>query len=221
MASVRPPFIAIEGIDGSGKSSVSRAILQAFEERGVPAIETREPGGTVEGELIRELLISDRDIDWNPKAELLLINAARAQHIDKVILPALAAGQAVVVDRFVGSTIAYQGGGRGMDEQLIRYLHREFAGDLFPDLTLVLDLDVKAGLQRSSHRLIAEASEEGKFERLDEDFHQRVRQSFLDQARQAPDRHVVIDASRPPEQVQAEALGAVLQRINQASTQSS
>ena len=157
---------------------------------------------------MRKLLLGGSH-HWTPGAELLLINAARAQHVEKVIRPALGQGKLVLCDRFVGSTLAYQGAGHGVAEERIRALHKLAAGDLWPELTIVLDVDPALALKRSRRRLSAAGSDEGRFEALDLAFHRRVRQSFLDQAARAPATQVVIDASRAQEVVEAEALAAV------------
>lgn len=202
-------FIAVEGVDGSGKSGVVRHLIAALQARGADVLGTREPGGTPQGEALRGLLLSGADDAWDPRAELLLMTAARIQHVARVVLPAVAAGRIVVSDRYAGSTLAYQGAGRGMSETLIRDLHASVVDDIWPDLTLVLDLDPAIGLARSRKRLAADAIDEGRFESLDLPFHQRIRDAFLTQARAAPARHVVIDASGRPEAVQALALDAV------------
>ncbi len=178
--------------------------------RGLNVLATREPGGTPQGEAIRALILSGEDAVWDPKSELLLMTAARVQHVRRVIAPALAAGQVVVTDRFVGSTLAYQGAGRGISTSFINLLHNETVGPVWPDLTVILDLDAQVGLRRSRSRLAGEAIDEGRFEGLELAFHQRIRDSFRAQAAAAPDRHVLIDASGDMAQVQAAALAAVL-----------
>ncbi len=202
-------FIAVEGVDGSGKSGVVRGLVAALTARALPVRATREPGGTPEGEQLRALLLSGGGEGWAPRAELLLMTAARVQHVERIVRPAVAAGEILVSDRYVGSTIAYQGAGRGMDEGLIRDLHATMCDDLWPDLTLVLDVDAATGLSRSRRRLAADALDEGRFEALDLAFHERIRASFRAQAAAAPARHIVIDASGAPDDVQAAAIGAV------------
>ena len=198
----RGAFIAVEGVDGSGKSGVVRAIVAALQAAGHDVVATREPGGTPQGEALRGLLLAGDDAAWEPRAELLLMTAARVQHAAHVIRPGVAAGRIVVSDRYAGSTLAYQGAGRGMAEALIRGLHTTMLDDLWPDLTLVLDLDPAIGLARSRKRLSDEAIDEGRFESLALPFHQRIRASFLAQAAAAPDRHAIIDADDTPEAVQ-------------------
>jgi len=204
-------FYAIEGVDGSGKSGMVTALAGHLARQGVRAITTREPGGTPQGEQIRALLLSGADDAWDQQSELLLMTAARIEHVRRVIQPSLASGTSVISDRYVGSTVAYQGAGRGMAEAYIRQLHEQAVGDVWPDLVLVLDLDPEIGLERSRQRLSAGAIDEGRFETLDLDFHRRIRQSFLDQASHNPDRHAVVDASGTPEEVRARAIAAVEQ----------
>ncbi|MDV3455681.1 dTMP kinase [Sphingomonas sp. HF-S4] len=202
-------FYAVEGVDGCGKSGMVRHIVAHLEAGGRAAIATREPGGTPQGEQLRALLLSGNDDAWDQQSELLMMTAARVEHVRRVILPSLSRGVSVVSDRYVGSTIAYQGAGRGMAENYIRLLHREAVGDVWPDLVVVLDLDPEIGLARSKRRLSDGAIDEGRFETLDLAFHHRIRQSFLDQAARDPDRHVVIDARGTPEEVHARTLEAI------------
>ena len=197
-------LIAVEGGDGSGKGGVAARLAMRLQAAGHDVLRTLEPGGTPEGLHLRALLLAEKQA-WDARAELLLMTAARAQHVRRVIGPALAAGRAVVCDRFVGSTLAYQGAGRGLPADLILGLHRGFADDLWPDVTVLLDVDPAVGLQRSRRRLAADGRDEGRFEALDLGFHQRVRQSFLDQAAARPARSIVIDASQAAEAVQREA----------------
>ncbi|MCX8476621.1 MAG: dTMP kinase [Sphingomonas sp.] len=202
-------FYAIEGVDGCGKTSVVSHLVEHLNSTGRPAIMTREPGGTPQGEKIRSLILSGADDAWDQHSELLLMTAARVEHVRRVILPALASGSSVVSDRYVGSTIAYQGAGRGVPEDFIRLLHRVAVGDIWPDLVIVLDLDPRIGLARSKGRLSASAVDEGRFETLDLEFHRRIRQSYLDQASADPQRHVVVDATGDPEQVRRRVIDAV------------
>ncbi len=203
-------FIAIEGVDGSGKSGVVRHLIASLRAQGHDVLGTREPGGTPQGEALRGLLLAGEDDAWDPRAELLLMTAARVQHVARIVLPAVAAGRVVVSDRYAGSTLAYQGAGRGMAERLIRDLHAAVVDDVWPDLTLVLDLDPAVGLARSRKRLAVDAVDEGRFESLDLAFHQRIRAAFLAQAAAAPERHVVVDAGGTPDEVQAAALATLV-----------
>jgi dTMP kinase len=199
-------FIVLEGGEGSGKTSVLPALAAALDR---DVLVTREPGGTPEGLALRGLLLSEQGNDWDPGAELLLMVAARVQHVKRVILPALAAGRVVICDRFVGSTLAYQGAGRGLSGAMIRDLHAVFVGGLMPDITVYLDVEPSLGLSRSARRLGEDAIDEGRFEALDLAFHARVRADFLAQAAADPVRSVVIDAGRPLADVQADVIARV------------
>jgi dTMP kinase len=207
-------WLTLEGGEGGGKSGIAAHLAQALRERGHEVLATREPGGTPEGLALRGLLLSAEAPEWDPAAELLLMAAARVQHVRRVIEPTLAAGTIVICDRYVGSTIAYQGGGRGLSEALIREIHASTTGDAWPDFTLLLDIDPEIGLTRSRRRLADGALDEGRFEDLALEFHRRVRASFLDQAARSSDRTVIIDASRAQDVVAADALSATLARIS-------
>ncbi len=202
-------FFAIEGGDGSGKGTVVAELASRLRRRGMDVLTTREPGGTPEGQALRELLLRAAATEWEPWAELLLIAAARVQHVGRVIRPALAARRIVISDRFVGSTIAYQGAGRGLPVAAIETLHRQTVEGLWPDLTLVLDVEPSTGLSRSRARLTRQGLDEGRFEALDLAFHERVRASFLAQALDRSRPHVVVDASRDADTVAAAAFDAV------------
>jgi len=201
-------LIAFEGGEGTGKSTQIRRLADHLAAAGIDVLATREPGGTPEGQGLRRLLLGRADADWLPLAETLLMVADRVQHIERVIAPALAAGRFILTDRFVGSTLAYQGAGRGVPESFIRGLHREACDDLWPDLTIVLDLDPRIGLARSRRRLAAEDSDEARFEALDLAFHERVREGFRALAA-GTRRGVVIDSSGPVECVEAAVREAV------------
>lgn len=202
-------FLAVEGIDGCGKTGIVRSLVDHLAAGGMDVLATREPGGTQPGEQIRSLILSGSDAAWNPMSELLLMTAARVEHVGRVILPSLARGQSVVSDRYIGSTLAYQGAGRGMSQDFIKSLHRTAVGDVWPDLTIVLDLDVEIGLARSRLRLAATAVDEGRFETLDLGFHRLIRQSYLDQALRNPERHLVIDADGSPAAVRQRVISAI------------
>ncbi|RJF91122.1 dTMP kinase [Sphingomonas cavernae] len=210
----RGRFIVVEGGDGSGKGGVIEALSARLTAADHDLLVTREPGGTDEGLKLRELLLSAEGAVWDQGAELLLMTAARIQHVKRVIAPALAAGRIVLCDRFVGSTLAYQGAGRGISESLIRGLHRDLVDDLWPDITVLLDVDPRVGLARSRARLSDAELDEGRFEDLDIGFHDRVRGGFLDQAQHDVERTLVIDAARPADQVRADAITQVLARLD-------
>jgi dTMP kinase len=211
----RGRFIVLEGGDGAGKGSAIASLADCLRDDGCQVLTTREPGGTPEGLQLRALLLAEEGKVWDRGSELLLMTAARVQHVRRVIEPALVAGMVVLCDRFLGSSLAYQGGGRGIPPDLILDLHRRFVGDFWPDLTVLLDVDPAVGLQRSRQRLGDDGVDEGRFEALDQDFHERVRRSFLDQAARHPDRTVVIDAGQPIGLVQQAVIGQVRTRLAQ------
>jgi len=191
-------FVTIEGAEGVGKSTNIAYIEELLDIAGIEHISTREPGGTPLAERIRHLLLDKAEQNVDPLAELLLMFAARRQHLQELIWPALARGQWVICDRFTDSTYAYQGAGRGLDLTVIQRLEQLCLGDFQPDLTLILDLPIEAGMARA-----AERGELDRFESEDIAFFQRVRQGFLDRAATA-DRYRVIDASQSLAQVQTQ-----------------
>ncbi len=190
-------FITIEGIEGVGKSTNIEFITRCLDEFGVDWTITREPGGTVLAELIRKLLLDQHTEPMAEMAELLLIFAARAQHLAQVINPALAAGRWVVSDRFTDATYAYQGGGRGLNSDTIAQLETLVQGELRPDLTFILDLDPEIGLTRARQRATLD-----RFELEKISFFERVRHTYLERAAAEPRRCKVIDASNSLELVQ-------------------
>jgi dTMP kinase len=206
-------FVALEGVDGGGKTAAISYLSKALRAAGHELLVTREPGGTEEGLALRQLLLASNSFSWEPMAELLLMNAARVQHVSNAILPAVQEGKIVLCDRFAASSIAYQGAGRGIPVAHVLDLHRIAVGSMWPDLTVVLDIDAAKGLERSKKRLQSGQVNESRFEDLDVAFHQRVRQSFLDQAAAAPHRFAVIDADRPLLDVQQDVLRSVLRAI--------
>ena len=197
-------FITIEGTEGVGKTTNIEFIQTWLNQQKVDFVTTREPGGTPLAEQIRELLLTPRDEKVCNSAELLLMFAGRAQHLDQVIVPAIQSGRCVVCDRFTDATYAYQGFGRGMDSALISHLERLVQADLRPDLTLILDIPVEIGLQRASQR-----SAPDRFEREQTEFFERVRQGYLSIAANEPQRCVVIDASQPLADVQGDITTAL------------
>ena len=197
-------FITIEGTEGVGKTTNIEFIQTWLNQQQVDFVTTREPGGTPLAEQIRELLLTPRDEKVCNSAELLLMFAGRAQHLDQVIVPAIQSGLCVVCDRFTDATYAYQGFGRGMDSMLIAHLERLVQAELRPDLTLILDIPVEIGLQRASQR-----SAPDRFEREQTEFFERVRQGYLSIAANEPERCVVIDASQPLEDVQRDITTAL------------
>lgn len=184
-------------------------LAEGLRSLGIAVAVSREPGGTPAAEDIRALLVEGAIRRWSPVSETLLHYAARREHLDRTILPALAAAQWVICDRFADSTMAYQGYGLGLGRDFVTALHRLVVGGLSPDLTLVLDLPVEEGLARAGAR----AGGEDRYERMDPGFHQRVRDGFLAIARDDPKRCVVVDAKGPPEAVAAELLAQVRARL--------
>lgn len=192
-------LVTIEGTEGAGKTTQLRFMAESLRQAGCPVTLTREPGGTPLGEELRGLLLGHRDDGMALTTETLLMFAARAEHLERVIHPALAAGQWVLCDRFTDATYAYQGGGRGLRVAQIAVLEHWVQGDLRPDLTVLLDLPVAVGLARAGKRGMAD-----RFERETVDFFERVRAAYLDRARQAPERYLIVDATRPIEQVRVQ-----------------
>lgn len=190
-------FITVEGTEGVGKSTNIDFLCRLLQDQGIEIVLTREPGGTPLAEELRELLLSPREERVSQDTELLLMFAARAQHIENVIRPALERGAWVVSDRFTDATFAYQGGGRGVDIQSIELLERLVQHDLHPDLTLLLDLDVEVGLKRASARSVPD-----RFEQEKVDFFGKVRSAYLQRAENEPHRFAVIDAAVPLDNVQ-------------------
>lgn len=215
-ASKRGLFIVFEGGEGAGKGSVLAAVTEWLRALGVDPLCTREPGGTDEGQAIRATLIRAGS-NWDMTAELLLLMADRAQHVRRLIWPALKAGRVVLCDRYVGSTIAYQGGGRGLPETLIHELQSIAAADVTADITVLLDVPPAIGLARSLKRLAEEQSDEDLFERLDIGFHERVRASFLAQAAADPAHWTVIDASQPIAEVVSEVQARLAELLEKRS----
>ena len=194
-------FITIEGGEGVGKSTNIQFITARLQQAGIDYVLTREPGGTPLAEKVRELLLNEHDEAMAEMTELLLIFAARAQHLQQVIVPALKAGKWVVCDRFTDATYAYQGGGRGLNQDTIAALETLVQGSLRPDLTYLLDLSPDIGLARASKRAALDRFELEKIE-----FFERVRACYLERAALEPERCVVIDAAAELAQVQAEIL---------------
>jgi dTMP kinase len=206
MAAAPLRFITFEGGEGGGKSTQLRALAEALRAAGEDVVTTREPGGAPGAEEIRRLLVEGEPGRWAPEAEALLHFAARAEHLDKVIRPALKAGKWVLCDRFADSTIAYQGYGQGVDRDWLQQLRHRVVAATEPGLTLVLDLPVEAGLSR--------ALAQQRYERMGSAFHVRLRDGFRAIAREEPERCVVIDATRKIEAVAADVKAAVAQRYD-------
>jgi dTMP kinase len=204
-------FLSFEGIEGSGKSTQAALLADALRAHGHDVVITREPGGTSRGQVLRRLLLDPTEPALAPGAELLLMLADRAQHIQEVIAPALAANKVVITDRFVDSTTAYQGYGRGFDRALLHQLNALACGGYLPAMTFLMDLPVSEGLQRAGHRR-GETETADHFEAESVAFHERVREGFLAIAGAEPRRIHILDATRPKEQVHQDILAA-LQRV--------
>lgn len=205
-------LITIEGIEGAGKSTAMAGVAEWFRARGREVDCSREPGGTPIAEAIRQILLNPTPEDLVPPAELMLMFAARAQHVAYRIKPGMAAGKVVISDRFTDSSRAYQGAGRGMDASLIETLARAAEQGVSPDLTLLLDLPVHIGMQRAAARRGAEAHD--RFERERHDFFERVRRGFLALAAQSS-RFALIDAAQPIKTVQAQIMTVLETRFPQ------
>ncbi|MCH2356151.1 MAG: dTMP kinase [Pseudomonadales bacterium] len=202
MGTAKAMFLTVEGVEGVGKSTHIETIKNFLDERDIPCILTREPGGTPVAERIRELLLAvHEDEALCELSELLLVFAARAQHLERVVKPALAQGKWVICDRFTDATYAYQGGGRGLDVAIIAGLESLVQGELKPDLTIILDLDPRIGMRRASER-----GELDRFEREQIEFFDKVRRTYLDIAAADPQRCVVIDAASDLATVSADLL---------------
>jgi len=206
--SAPPLFITLEGIDGSGKSTQARRLAEALRAQGREVVLTREPGGSPGAEEIRALLLEGAPDRWSPEAEILLFTAARRDHLERTITPALERGAIVICDRFADSTRMYQGL-RGADlRALVDELHALMIGRE-PDLTLLIDIDPQTGLGRA----LARQGGEDRFEGFGADLQARLRQGFLDLARAEPDRIAVIDGGRDADAVAADVLGVVTSRL--------
>ncbi|HKB07203.1 MAG TPA: dTMP kinase [Candidatus Polarisedimenticolia bacterium] len=211
MKSIPQPgrFITFEGIEGSGKTTQIQMLSNHLEEREVDHLLTREPGGTPIGDQIRRLVLDPGNADMTPVCDLLLYAAARAQHIEQVIRPALEVGRLVLCDRFKDATFAYQGYGRGVRLDLIDALHGLETLALRPDLTLLFDLDASVALVRARDRDTGPAHDQTRFEQQDLDFHERVRAGYLELAQQEPERFAVIDARGAVDEVQRRVLAVI------------
>lgn len=202
-------FITFEGGEGAGKSTQLRKLADALAASGIEVMTTREPGGSKGAEAIRALLVTGEVDRWDAQTEALLHTAARRDHLAKTVWPALRRGAWVVCDRFADSTLAYQGYGHGLPHEFITGLTRLAIGDFKPDLTLILDLPVAEGLKRADGR----GGAEDRYERMGAEFHERLRQGFLDIARNDPDRCAVIDATAELDAVHQAVMRAVKSRL--------
>ena len=200
----RGRFITVEGQDGSGKSTNIAVIVDALRKEELKVVQTREPGGTPLGDALRDIVLNGSKFEISDLAELLMIFAARAQHIQKVILPALEAGEWVVCDRFTDATYAYQGSARGVSYEVIKELETLVQGNLVPDLTFLFDVPIAVGMVR--------ASQEGppdRFESEDTEFKQKIRTAYLQLARKHPERIILINSDQTLELVKTDVIAAI------------
>jgi len=204
-------FITLEGIDGCGKSTQREMLAEQLKRRGFEIVVTREPGGSVIGEGIRQLLVSDASVHIASTTELLLYVAARAQHVAELIRPSVDAGRIVISDRYTDSTVAFQGYGRGLDLDVIERLNRFATGGLKPDLTIVFDLDPNTARSRSGSRPVGGLL--GAFDEQHADFHARMRAGYLRMAQNEPSRIRVVDASGSADETHAQVMSVVLKKI--------
>lgn len=213
----RGKFITFEGLDGVGKSTQMENLAVDLRDRGIDLITTREPGGTALGEKLRTVLLSSRTAGLSPLAELGLMFADRAQHIDEQILPALERGQWVLCDRFTDSSEAYQGGGRELGSETVLQLHKILCHDLQPDLTILMISDVARTVARARRRNVEQsrtmADDENRFEKEDRAFYNRVLATYMVIAKRAPQRVVAVDAADPIAKVHKKIVGIVDERL--------
>ncbi|SDL92215.1 thymidylate kinase [Maricaulis salignorans] len=202
---MRGRFITLEGGEGAGKTTLIQALAEKLRGRGLDVIVTREPGGTPGAEVLREILLTGSTDRWSPMTEALLMYAARVDHVERLIAPALQRGAWVLSDRFADSTTAYQGAAGGVPIERIKALHQAALGNFKPDLTLILDVNPTTGIERT----IARGEDATRFERFDPGFHGRLRRAFLDIADDEPDRCIVIDGNEAADIVFSHAVSAI------------
>lgn len=214
---MRGRFITFEGLDGCGKTTQLEKLAVVLRAEGIDVVTTREPGGTEIGESVRRVLLDSRTAGLDPRAEMALMFASRAQQIAQVIIPALESGRWVLCDRFTDSTEAYQGGGRQLGSDAVLQLHQVICRGLWPDLTILMDSDVDHSVQRARRRNQVAAdgtqTDENRFERESRAFFTRVQQAFRAIARREAQRVAVVDARPLPEVVHREIVGIVRQRL--------
>jgi dTMP kinase len=215
----RGKFITFEGLDGVGKSTQLKNLAAWLRRRDIDVIVTPEPGGTAIGQKLRSVLLSSRTQELSPLAELALMFADRAQHIDQLILPALQRGQWVLCDRFTDSSEAYQGGGRQLGSEVVRELHKALCRDLQPDLTILMLGDPAANVARARRRNVKKAQrgrkqeDENRFEQENRAFYKRVLEAYLAIAEREPQRVVMVDASEEVADVHKKIVGCVEERL--------
>lgn len=202
----RGKFIAFEGGEGAGKSTQARMLAAALQQRGIECVVTREPGGTPGAEAIRALLLSTEGEGWNPRAEALLFAAARSDHVERLILPAMAVGKWVICDRYLDSSRAYQGGGLGLSDAEVLELHRIGSGGLLPDVTLLIEVSPEVARQRAAARDVDGADRIGG---RDEEFHAKVAAAFKRFAEAEPARFARIDGNGDADSVHHAIMAAL------------
>ena len=203
-------FITIEGPDGGGKTTQMNMLVPALEERGLDIVRTREPGGTDIGDQIRSVIMDMKNKSMDPRAEILLFCASRAQLVSELIRPSLASGKIVLCDRYADSTMAYQGYGHGLDRTALKNLLEFATGGLKPDLTILLDISAEAGLRRR-------ITNHDEWNRMDDyalQFHERVRKGYLEMAAAEPERFAVIHADRSKEEIHSEIVSVIMRKLN-------
>jgi dTMP kinase len=213
MDRIAPRFVTFEGGEGAGKSTQIRLLADWLTAQGVAVTITREPGGAPGAELIRDIVLKGATDRWAPMSEALLMTAARTEHVERTIKPALADNHWVLCDRFYDSTVAYQGAGHGLGIERMQELQANALPGVRPDLTFMLDLPVETGLARAVGRESAKADREDRFERMDLSFHEKIRAAFLTIAARAPDRCVIINADTDITSLQEELRAAVSERF--------
>ena len=218
VSSKRGTFISFEGLDGCGKSTQIERLAGKLREQKLPVIVTREPGGTPAGERIRQLLLDTKVSGVKPLAEMALMFACRAQHVGEIIVPALASGAIVLCDRFTDSTEAYQGAGRQLGTKAVLALHHILCEDLWPDLTILMDCDLAASIERARRRnqgrIASEGADENRFELENRAFFKRVHAAYLEIAKREPERVVTVDARGTADQSHRKILEIVAQRLS-------
>ncbi|WP_066016803.1 dTMP kinase [Endozoicomonas atrinae] len=206
-------FLTIEGCEGAGKTTAKGVVLQWLKAVGHEFVETREPGGTPLAEQLRSLVLSEHEEIVTDTTELLMVFAARCQNLSQRIEPALAEGKVVVCDRFTDATYAYQGGGRGIDEQRIAVLEQLVQGDRRPDMTLLLDIEPELGLARAKGRAIEQGGSLDRIEQEAIEFFHRVRNVYLERAERYPGQYVVVDGGQSIAEVEASIIKALRARL--------
>jgi dTMP kinase len=218
MPASRGKFITFEGLDGCGKSTQLEKLASVLRAEGHDVLTTREPGGTGIGEQVRAVLLNSRTLNLAPLAELALMFASRAQQLDEIVHPALAAGKFVICDRYTDSSEAYQGAGRQLGSEAVLAVHRVLCRDFWPDLTILMDSDPAASVERARRRnkqasRAQSAADENRFEQENRAFFDRVHQAYLAIAKREPGRVFMVDARRPIGTVHREIVAAVRERV--------